>query len=161
MDRRKKERSRVDYDHGHLDALMDYTIQPSSASWRCLFNFTSKSHTVPITVAILLSVVSGIIIPALAILLGGLFEAFTSYGGKQIHGPDLVKQTSVYGQCLVALGCTSGVLNAIYFMCWLTFGELQAGSARGKTFDGILDKNMEWFDTQSAGVVTLTSQLQM
>ena len=148
-------------DSGQLDAIMRVTAHSSVSSWRCLYNCITKNHTWPFALAMLFSVVSGMIIPALAVFLGMIFEAFTKYGGQSISGSDLVKQTSAYGKGLVALGCISGLFNAIFFMCWIIFGELQARGARGETFDKMLDKNMAWIDTRSFGVEALVSQLQM
>ena len=157
MDTKKDEKSKVKCDNKQLDAVK---YDDSSANWRSLFNFTSTKHTINLTAAVLLSMASGIIIPALAVFLGKLFDVFTSYGGKHTSKSDLVKEVSANGIGLVALGCASGVLNATYFMSWLIFGELQAKTAREKLFDGLLDKNMGWYDTQKAGLETLMSRLQ-
>lgn len=132
----------------------------SAPPWKSLFNFTSKIHTVPLALALILSCASGIIIPALAIFLGKIFDGFTEFGAGSISGSDLVKKVSTYGIWLVGLGSASGALNAGYFTLWLFFGELQARSAREKLFDGILSKDMEWFDMRKAGIETLTTRLQ-
>lgn len=161
MGKKRDEKMTDEYDDRRPDAFEDDSIKPCSVSWWSLLNFTSKTHTAPFAVAILLSVASGIIIPTLAVLLGKLFEAFTNYGGQYISGPGLLKLISTYALGLVALGCTSGLLNATYFMSWLIFGELQARGAREQTFDCMLDQDMEWFDTRSVGIGTLVSQLQM
>jgi len=134
--------------------------QAEHASWRALFNFTSKAHTFPLSLALVLSVVSGIVIPALAVFLGKVFDLFTQYGAGELSGPDLVHRVSRYGLYLVGLGCASGVLNAFYFMLWLVFGELQAKAVREKLFDGMLEKEMEWYDMRKAGIDTLISRLQ-
>lgn len=135
----------------------EHTKRPG---WRSLFNFTSRSHLFPLLSALLLSVASGIIIPALAIFLGKVFDQFTSFGAGKITGSSLIKQISLYALALVGLGTASGILNAGYFMFWLVFGELQAKSARDKLFDGMLEKDMEWYDMRKAGIDTLISRLQ-
>lgn len=134
--------------------------QANPASWRALFTFTSKVHVIPLILALIFSVASGIIIPALAIFLGYIFGLFTQYGAEQISGPDLVHHVARYGLYLVGLGCASGVLNAVYFMSWLVFGELQAKAVREKLFDGMLEKEMVWYDMRKAGIPTLISRLQ-
>lgn len=134
--------------------------QVRHATWRALFNFTSKAHILPLILALTLSVASGIVVPALAIFLGDIFDFFTQYGGDEISGPDLVHKVSRYGIYLVGLGCASGVLNAFYFMLWLVFGELQAKTAREKLFNGMLEKEMEWYDMRKAGIDTLITRLQ-
>lgn len=161
MDEIKSNKNTNADDCGQFDAIMRDTAHSSDSSWRCLYRFTTKNHTWSFALAMLFSVISGMIIPALAVFLRLIFEAFTKYGGQSISGSDLVKQTSAYGKGLVALGCISGLLNAVFFMCWIIFGELQARGARGETFDKMLDKNMAWIDTRSFGVEALVSQLQM
>ena len=129
-------------------------------SWRALFNFTTKAHLFALVVAIVLSVISGIVVPTLAIFLGKLFDLFTKYGQGAISGHELVHKVSVYGLYLVGLGAGVILLNAGYFGFWLFYGELQAKSVRDKLFDGLLEKDMEWFDMRKAGVNTLISRLQ-
>lgn len=131
-----------------------------SPGWLSLFHFTSRRHLFPLGVALALSIGSGIIIPALAIILGRIFGLFTSYGATEISGSDLVKKVSIYGIALVGLGAASGLLNASFFMFWLIFGELQAKSVRDKLFDGMLEKDMEWYDMRKSGIDTLISRLQ-
>lgn len=128
--------------------------------WRSLFNFTNKIHLFPLLLALVLSVASGIIIPVLAVFLGKIFGLFTDFGADKISGSELVKKVSVYGIALVGLGSASGLLNAGYFMIWLIFGELQAKSVRDSLFDGMLEKDMEWYDMRKNGVENLISRLQ-
>lgn len=130
------------------------------AGWGALFNFTTKAHILPLLIAILLSISSGIIIPALAIFLGKLFNLFTEYGAGKLSGPDLVHKISTYDLYMLGLGGASMLFNAGYFGFWLYFGELQAKSVRDRLFDGLLKKDMEWFDMRTAGVNTLLSRLQ-
>lgn len=131
------------------------------SGWLSLFNFTSRIHLVSLSIALILSVASGIIIPAFAVILGKVFDLFTKYGGKEMSGSDLVKKISIYGLGLVGLGSGSGILNAGYFMAWLVFGELQAKAAREQLFDGMLKKDLDWYDMRKAGIDTLISRLQM
>ena len=143
------------------NALNDDSDQPTDANWWSLFNFTSRFHALWLTLAILLSVLSGVIVPTLAVLLGQIFDAFTSYGAKHISEPDFLAEVLRCEVGLIALGCASGILNAIYFMSWLTFGELQAKYAREKLFEALSEKDMAWYDTRKTGVETLVSRLQM
>ena len=140
-----------------LDAEQDFVRSPS---WRALFSFTTTAHIIPLAAAIILSLASGIVIPTLAILLGKLFDQFTKYGEGAIDGHSLVHRISVYGLYLVALGSGAIFLNGGYFGFWLVFGELQAKSVRDKLFDGLLEKDMAWFDMRKAGVSTFLNRLQ-
>lgn len=128
--------------------------------WRSLFNFTTRFHIFPLSVALVFSVASGVIIPALSIILGKMFDIFTKYGANELNGSELVRKVSIYGLVLVGLGSASGVLNAGYFMAWLAFGELQARNVRDRLFDAMLEKDMEWYDMRNAGIDTLISRLQ-
>lgn len=132
-----------------------------ASGWQSLFSFTSRIHLFSLFIALILSIASGIIIPAFAIILGRVFDLFTKYGAKEMSGSELVKKVSIYGLGLVGLGSGSGILNAGYFMAWLVFGELQAKRAREMLFDGMLKKDMDWYDMRKAGIDTLISRLQM
>ncbi|MCJ1390627.1 hypothetical protein MMC18_003488 [Xylographa bjoerkii] len=130
------------------------------AKWSSLFNFTSRAHILPLIVAACLSVSSGIVIPALAIFLGKIFDTFADYGAGMISGSDLTKQTSVNGLYLLGLGSASWVLNGSFFMFWLLFGELQARHVREMLFNGMLQKEMEWYDMRKSGVNAMIPRLQ-
>ena len=130
------------------------------ARWRALFSFTSRSHIFVLSCAITASVSSGIVIPALAIFLGKIFDLFTTFGAGAITGPELVRRVSKYGIYLVGLGFASGVLNSTFFGFWLLFGELQAKAARSELFAGMLARDLEWYDMREDGVETLISRQQ-
>ena len=150
-----KDSMEVDVDQpGDRVAEDDDNAQTKFARWRDLFNFTSKAHTLVLILALILSIASGIVIPALAVFIGKIFDYFTDFGGEEISGPDLKKKVSTYARALLALGCASGLLNAFYFSFWMLFGELQAKSARERLFEGMLDKDMEWYDKGIAGIDT-------
>lgn len=143
-----------------MDEGARHSADPERPGWRSLFNFTTRPHIIPLLLALTLSVASGIIIPALSIFLGKVFDCFTSFGAGTISGSDLLRKISMYGLALVGLGSASGLLNAGYFMFWILFGELQAKSARDKLFEGMLEKEMEWYDMRKSGIDTLISRLQ-
>ena len=134
--------------------------QVKNAQWSALFTFTTKAHILPLLIAVLLSISSGIVIPALAIFLGKLFNLFTEYGAGKLSGPDLVHKISTYDIYMLGLAGAGMLLNAGYFGFWLYFGELQAKNVRDRLFDGLLEKDMEWFDMRTAGVNTLLSRVQ-
>ena len=134
--------------------------QVQFARWHDLFNYTSKTHSVTLVLALIISVASGMIVPALALFFGKIFDYFTSFGGGQISGLDLKQDVSRYACYLVGLGCASGILNACFYMLWMIFGELQAKGAREKLFNGMIEKEMEWYDRRTAGISTHSSRLQ-
>ena len=134
--------------------------QVRRAGWRSLFNFTSKRHGVPLFFAVIFSIASGIVIPALALFLGSIFDSFTRFGAGTLGGSDLVEKVSWQGLALVGLGSASWLLNGGYFMLWLAFGELQAKNVRDKLFDGMLEKDMEWYDMRKNGIGALLPRFQ-
>ena len=143
----------IDLDRaGDGEAEDDDNAQAKFARWRDVFNFTSKAHVPVLTLALILSTASGIVIPAMAVFIGKIFDYFTAFGAEKISGPDLKNKVSTYALALLALGCASGLLNALYFSSWMVFGELQAKTARERLFDGMLDKDMKWFDKRKAGI---------
>ena len=130
------------------------------ASWRSLFNFTSKKDTIPFFLALTASVAAGIVAPALAVFLGSIFDLFTNSRTGEISGTILLKKVSMYTIILAGLGTASGFLHASYFMLWLVFGELQGKHARERLFDCLLEKDMGWFDMRTDGIDTLLSRSQ-
>lgn len=133
---------------------------PRSAGWRSLLNFMAPSHWIPFILALVVTIASGIVIPALAIFLGKIFDSFTNFGAGQLSGRKLVQKISIDCYALLGLGSASWMLNGAYFMLWLVFGELQAKSVRDKLFDGMLEKDLEWFEMRKSGVGALLPRLQ-
>ena len=158
-------------DANSMDATFDQVVHQEAGDdanepvifprWRDLFNFTSKSHSVTLALALIVSVASGLIIPALAIFFGKILDYFTSFAAGKISGLDLKQDVSRYGLFLLGLGCLSGLLNACFYMLWMVFGELQAKSARDKLFNGMIEKEMDWYDRRTAGISTHSSRLQV
>lgn len=128
--------------------------------WRSMLHFTLRIHLIPLAVALILTALSGVIVPAVAIVLGKTFDTFARYGSNKITGPDLVEQVSWYAVALTVLGCAGGILNGGFFTFWVSFGELQAKSAREQLFNEMLENEIEWYDLRKAGVDTLISRLQ-
>ena len=131
-----------------------------SARWRSLFSFTAHTHAIPLMIAVLLTIASGIVIPGLAYFLGKIFDSFTAFGANKLASNGL--RQKVFHDCvaLAGLGSASWLLNGGYFMFWLFFGELQARNVRDKLFNGMLDKDLEWFEMQQSGIGALLPRLQ-
>lgn len=150
--------------NGDVDDRVDVEDEAGApegrAGWRCLFNFTGRKHMAPLLIATILSILSGFIVPAVSIFAGKLFSSFTDFGGGKLSGNELVSQVSIQCVALVALGGASWALNGGYFMFWLVFGELQAQSARNLTFDGLMEKDMAWYDMRRDGIGAMIPRLQ-
>ncbi|KAL8966820.1 MAG: hypothetical protein Q9183_003196 [Haloplaca sp. 2 TL-2023] len=136
------------------------TARAGNARWRSLFAFTAKSHILPLCLALVLSLASGVVTPVLSYLLGKVFDAFTSFGGGEYTGSELIQEVSKWCIGVTALGAASGLLHTGYFGFWLVFGELQAKSARDMLFVGMLEKEMEWYDLRKDGTEALIQRLQ-
>lgn len=134
--------------------------QKDQAHWRHLFVFFPRNYFLLLFLAIFLSIASGIVVPALAVFFGRIFDTFTAYGTGKLTSTDLVSLVSTYAIGLAGLGCVSGLLNAGFYASWLVLGELQAKSARLGLFASLADKDMTWFDTQSCGIEALVIRLQ-
>ena len=132
----------------------------SKSGWLSLFKFTTKKH-VPILVSgVLLALAASLTTPALAVLLGNIFDSFTIYGAGGTTGHELVEKITNGCIGLACLGAVSWALNASYFTLFVLFGELQASSARGTLFEQLLKRNLEWFETQQDGTGAFLSSLQ-
>lgn len=128
--------------------------------WMALFHFTEKRHTLALTAAISFAILSGLVVPLMAVIMGKIFGSFASFGAEKITPEGLVEQVTLQIVLLAALGAGSWVVSGAFFAGWLVFGELQAKVAREKLFEGLIDKDMEWFDMRKSGVAGLMSRVQ-
>ena len=135
----------------------DFT-QPQNASWRALFYFMTRKHTTSICVALSAAVLTGFVVPFEAFWLGKIFEGFAS--GK-IDNQELVSKTSRFCLFLTVLGIGSWLMNFVFFLAWMFFGDLQAKSARDRLYSGLLNKNMAWYDQQENGIAGQIPRFQM
>ena len=142
-------------DFEDLDNLED--LRPR---WRLLFTFTARAHSPVLVTALGFSIVSGLVIPTLALFLGKIFNSFTDYGAGNITSDELSNNVTQNIRYLAVLAAANCLLSGGYFVLWLLFGELQAKSARDKLYDGMLYKDMEWFEMRKAGVNALMPRLQ-
>ncbi|OCK79569.1 hypothetical protein K432DRAFT_426405 [Lepidopterella palustris CBS 459.81] len=136
----------------------DYIRQ---VGWKALFSFTTKKHTGVLLGAIFFAVIAGLILPAQSVLYGLIFNQFANHGSGKITGAVLLANVSKYCIYVVALGAGSWVSNGVYFIFWLTFGEMQAKSARDRMFNNMLSKDMVWYDLRRNGVAAFLPRVQM
>lgn len=129
------------------------------ASLRSVFNFTTREHTVALTISVLLATAVGIIKPAIAIFSGKVFNDLTNFGAGNSDATDLLSGVSKWCLVITVFGVISWILNAIFFSMWLRFGEMQAKSAREKLFASMLKKEMSWYDLRSEGIGALLSRI--
>ena len=134
---------------------------PLKASWRSLFHFTTKNQCKYLAIAIVLSILSGLVVPFQAFFLGKLFLALTSFGAGLIDGNNLLDEIIKYSVYLCTLGAGSWVVSTLYFASWLFFGELQGMNARLYLFQSLLEKDMMWYDLRKNGIEALMPGIQM
>lgn len=125
-----------------------------------LFGFTTTKHLPILIGGILFAIVSSLATPVFSVVLGDIFNSFTLFGGGRLAKEDLSQQISKYSIELLALGAASWACNSAYFILFVIFGELQVADARTKLFEGLLQKNQEWFETQPDGTRVFLSSLQ-
>lgn len=127
------------------------------APWRALFFFATKAHLPCLSVAIISAILTGLVSPASALLVGKAFQNFAS----TTDGNELVRKVTKYVLYMVGVALGGLLLHFIYFSAWVTFGELQANSARDRLFNGMLVKDIEWYDLRKNGVGALIPRLQV
>ncbi|KAL8752461.1 MAG: hypothetical protein Q9199_005733 [Rusavskia elegans] len=150
----------VTEEQNDLERRASENSQSIKPRWRSLFAFTTRPHLLPLCLALVLSVSSGVVSPVLSYLLGRVFDCFTNFGIGKYGGPELIRNVSKYALGVTGLGVASGILHAGYFGFWLVFGELQAKGARDSLFGSMLEKDMEWYDMRRDGVEALIQRLQ-
>ncbi|KAE8417868.1 P-loop containing nucleoside triphosphate hydrolase protein [Aspergillus pseudocaelatus] len=112
-------------------------------SWLSLFSFTTKKHTPTLCFAILFASLASASSPIFATLLGEAFNSLALFGSAQISAQELIQTTKASCIKLACLGVYSWFCNSIYFILFVTFGELQVANARGALFKGLLQKDQE------------------
>ncbi|KAF1990543.1 P-loop containing nucleoside triphosphate hydrolase protein [Aulographum hederae CBS 113979] len=131
------------------------------AGWLSLFSFTTKKQIWILVLGAVLSIIAGLVIPTQAYILGKLFETFASFGGGKISKDVMKSQVSTYCVYLTLLGCASWFFVGGFFMTWMTFGELQAKSAAERIFQGLMGRELAWYDRRKNGVASLMIRVQM
>lgn len=136
------------------------TESSAKAPWRALFFFTTKSNLPTMITGVLFSVIAGASPPINAWIQGKIFESFSLLGAGQLTGEKLYNDDKKYVLYFVALAGATWLVNAGEFACWMSFGELQAKSARDRLFHGLLEKDIEWYDMRKHGIGALLPRLQ-
>jgi len=127
--------------------------------WRDLFAFTRKQHALPLSAALFVSIAAGVVVPALSIFLGRLFNTFAEFSSGKIDNTKFRADVSKDSLYLASIGLLSFFFGSGAFSTWMSFGELQARTCREEVFDGLLDKPVEWYDTRRSGVKALVARL--
>ncbi|KAK1909126.1 hypothetical protein P3342_011204 [Pyrenophora teres f. teres] len=133
----------------------------SQVGWKALFGFTTRQHVPIILGGIAAASIAALSMPIFAIIYGLIFREYTNYGAGNSDSDKLM--SSITRFCIILTGITTvtWLANSFYFFFFLTFGELQARSARNRIFDALMKKDMTWFDMREAGIAAFLPTVQM
>lgn len=129
--------------------------EQAAASWRSLFTFTNRQHAPYVVFAVVSSLAAGIPQPISAIFYGKIFSDLAKFGGGSASGQDTLRNISIWCIALTLLGVVTWVVQGGCLFSWMLFGEVQAKSVRKAMFEGMLDKDMEWYDLCKDGIGSL------
>jgi ATP-binding cassette subfamily B (MDR/TAP) protein 1 len=135
-----------------------YVLQ---VGWKALFAFTTKKHLPLFSGAIFSASIAAATLPVFAIVYGLIFRDYTDYGVGKISSNALRDSVTRYCLILTGIATLNWMANSFYFFFFLTFGELQARSARDKIFEALIRKDMAWFDTRETGIAAILPAIQM
>ena len=133
----------------------------SQMGWKALFGFTTKKHLPVLSGALLSAVIAAATLPLFAIIYGLIFHQYTEYGAGNIDSGTLLSSVTTYCIILTGIASLNWIANSFYFFFFLTFGELQARSARNRIFDVLIKRDMAWYDTRETGIAALLPAVQM
>ena len=129
-------------------------------SWRDMFHFTRKRHLPILALAILSTAVAAAIKASSSVFMGFLFQAVTDYGSGTLDAQQALGQVVSWCLILCAMAAGDGLSNMVMLSSWSIFGELQAREIRTRLFSGLLNKDMEWFDTRQDGISSLLVRMR-
>ncbi|KAF2105495.1 P-loop containing nucleoside triphosphate hydrolase protein [Lophiotrema nucula] len=131
------------------------------AGLRTLFAFMTRKHLPVFSAAVISAVLAAFTYPAMAVLYGTIFRQFADFGSGKIDSANFLHNASKYASILCAVAALSWLLNSVAVSMFLTFGELQAKSARDRIFNALLEKDVEWYDTRENGIGAFLPGVQM
>lgn len=131
-----------------------------NAGWKALFGFTTRPHLPVLALGVVTTTIAALTLPALAFMYGFIFRKYADYGAGNISASSFLQEITKYCIYIAAIGGFSWLGNSMYFISFLTFGELQARSARGRLFGALLKKDMAWYDRQDIGMAAFLPAMQ-
>lgn len=132
-----------------------------NTGWKALFTFTKRKHIPVLVAALFAALVSALTNPAIAIMFGFVFKMFTDFGAGNLTAPEFLHGVSKYCAYLTGFGFASWAASSFFCALFMSFGDLQAHSAREVIFNALLKKDMAWYDTRDSGTAALLGSAQM
>ncbi|GAO51296.1 hypothetical protein G7K_5401-t1 [Saitoella complicata NRRL Y-17804] len=136
------------------------TRQLPPPPFKAIFYFTDRSDMIPLLCAVVTATLNGVLMPVMTILLGRIFNGFSLFSIGLIDTSELTSETNKYVTGFTVLGVISLFFGWLFMAAWQAFGEAQAFRARMKLFEGLVGKNMMWYDLREEGVGGLTTRCQ-
>ena len=132
------------------------------ASWLEMFSFPEATGFtfLVVSLALLFTMISGLTIPLMSVLLGSIFDSFALYSGGKLTDTEFTDNVSYTAVRLVLLGVATIVTSGMAAGLWTITGETQAYQARKEVLDGLLMKELDWFDRRKKGVGAIASKTQ-
>ena len=98
------------------------SISPRS-HWRHMFASARASHAPVLLLTLLLTLISGVAVPAFSFLLGLVFNTFSEHGSGQIDRVQRKANVDRNIEYLVALGVLDLFSHGEFYAAWVLFGE--------------------------------------
>lgn len=134
--------------------------KPQKSSFFDLFTFATWQHSWLLVAGVVAAALVGALTTAMSLLLGRIFAVITAFGSGNLTGSEAIDQVSSWCVLLAVIGGAAFLVNFAFMSSWIAFSELQARNIRSSMFRGLLNKEMEWFDTREDGIASLLVRMQ-
>ena len=146
-------------DSGHSGLAQ--TQSKPAANISSLFLFFPNSHaSYYLLIACLATVVSGLLVPAISIVIGKILDLLLRFSVETHNKKDLGPQVQGLIWHLAELGSGAFICNGVLHVMWQRCAYLQAKRARECVFEGLVVRELEWFDKRKHGVGAMLTQIQ-
>jgi len=137
-------------------------VQPKLVTnFSSLFSFFPNSHaSYYLLAACLASGVSGLVVPAMSIIIGKIFDSLLKFGLEAYEKKLLRVEVQEFIWYLVGLGLGALISNGVLNAMWQRCADLQAKRARECIFEGLMVRELEWFDKRRHGVGAMLTRIQ-
>lgn len=157
--------NRADYEDRHSSEYHNpesHSEQQSTRQrWILLFAFTNRTQSSIFIIAFVLSLLSGAAPPAIAIVFGRYFNAFSQLSSGDISVDVLADRVYETVYILTGIACANWILKSAYYSLWTKYGAMQARTVRSLLFQSLLQKEQDWYETGNIAITPLLAQLQM